>query len=226
VRIKDISKLTQTLPTTIRYYEREKLIEPAERLSNGYRIFNSRHIVQIKLCRLVFREFFNKKLRRASFQILNAAARRDMQQCVANINTYLLLVDEELQKVYRVFEEIERSEGSSGETHINLSMAEAAECVGTTKGAVRNWERNGLLCSQFSTYQKRQYCEADIKRMKVIYMLLQTGYSVMAIHKYFSALAQNQENAIQFLIDPQTNEDLFSIKDKWLKSLLTAKEYG
>ncbi|MCL2373575.1 MAG: MerR family transcriptional regulator [Defluviitaleaceae bacterium] len=227
MKISQLSELTNTPASTIRDYEALKFIEPARRLENNYRAFNERHIVQIKLCRLAFREFINKPLRKASLQVLYAAAKNDMPLCHQNIEAYIALLETEIKKAKDVFDVIKKWTSSDGyieEPGYTLSMA--AECVGTTKETIRNWERNGLLYTNFLAYQKRIYKTCDIERMKVVYMLIQIGYSVMAINKYFSALAQNNNKALQVLIDPENDEDLFSIQDRWFQTLLSAKADG
>jgi len=108
MKISEISKLTHTPASTIRDYEALKFIEPAQRLDNGYRVFNERHIIQIKLCRLVFREFISKQLRKASLQILSAAAQQDMAQCHQNIKAYLALLETEIGKSNDALEIIKR----------------------------------------------------------------------------------------------------------------------
>jgi DNA-binding transcriptional MerR regulator len=85
MKISEISKLTQVPASTIRAYERLHFIEPAERLNNGYRIFNKRHILQIKLCRLIFRGFIYKNTRKFSFQIIEAAVKWDIPHCKHNV---------------------------------------------------------------------------------------------------------------------------------------------
>jgi hypothetical protein len=57
--------------------------------------------------------------------------------------------------------------------------------------------------------------------MKIIYMLLQTGYSITAIYNYFNALDQNNQNALQILIDPEKNETIITCNDRYLQELLT-----
>jgi DNA-binding transcriptional MerR regulator len=228
MKISQISKITNTPASTIRDYESLKFIEPAERLGNGYRIFNEQHIIQIKLCRLAFREFINTNIRKASLQVLYAAAQKDIVLCHQNIDIYIALLETEIQKANDVFEVIRKWASSDvckeGESDYTLKMA--ADCIGTTKETIRNWERNGLLGNSFAAYQKRLYKTADIERMRIIYMLIQTGYSVMAIHKYFSTLAQSNNKALQILIDPDNDEDLFSIQDKWFQTLTLAKADG
>lgn len=228
IKISYISQITKTPASTIRFYEKMNFIEHAERLSNGYRIFNNRHILQIKLCRLVFREFINKNLRKASMQIIEAAAQWDIPRCRLNIDTYITLLEIEIQKAHNAFDIIKKWNilGNDTEPKPHYNLENAAKCIGTTKDTIRNWERNGLLNRQFLIYQKRLYGTDDIMRMKIIYMLLQTGYSIMAIYRYFTALEQNNQNALQILIDPQKEEDLLTCQDRWLQSLLTAKEHG
>ena len=225
MKISKLSEFTNTPASTIRDYESLKFIEPAERLDNSYRVFNERHIVQIKLCRLAFREFINKPLRKASLQVLYAAAKNDMLLCHQNIETYIALLETEIQKAHDVFKAIKKwtSSDVDKDEELDYTLKMASECIGTTKETVRNWERNGLLGNNFATYQRRIYKTNDIERMRIIYMLIQTGYSVMAINKYFSALAQSKYKALQILVDPENDEDLFSIQDRWFQTLLSAK---
>ena len=226
MKISQISELTNTPASTIRDYESSKFIEPAERLGNGYRVFNKRHILQIKLCRLVFREFVSKHLRRASLQVLYAAAQWDMLLCRQNIETYIALLETEIQKANDVIDVIKKWASGAKDENPEYTLKMAAECIGTTKETIRNWERNGLLSKNFSAYQRRIYKTSDIERMKIIYMLMQTGYSIMAIHKYFSTLAQSNCKALQILIDPDKDEDLFTIQDRWFQTLISAKADG
>jgi len=230
MKISKVSKLTNTPHSTIRYYESLNFIEPTERLENGYRIFNERHILQIKLCRLVFGEFVNKQLRKASLQVLYAA-QQDMHLCRQHIEAYIALVQGEIQKADNAVGVIKKwtsPDGCNGcnEEQLDYTLKTAAECIGTTKDRIRNWERNGLLGERFSKYQRRIYQTGDIERMKIIYMLLETGHSIMAINKFFSALAQNNHNALQILIDPDKYDDLYTMQDRWRSVLMAAMANG
>ena len=48
----------------------------------------------------------------------------------------------------------------------------------------------------------------------------------MVIRKYFTAMAQNNNEALQILINPDSDDDLFSIQDRWLQTLISAKADG
>lgn len=95
---------------------------------------------------------------------------------------------------------------------------QAAELVGTTPEAIRNWERNGLI-PQSETYKKRYYPGDVLERMYVIRLLLDTGYSIMAILKFLRFMDEGKKKeAGKELKDPE-GEDLQSRADYYLKAL-------
>lgn len=226
--ISKVSEITKTPASTIRFYEKMQFIEPAHRLENNYRVFNDNHIMQIKICRLIFRVFINKKMRKLSLEIINAAVAGDIFNCVKKIEAYISILEVEIKKAYDVLDALhhERVFINDNKSNTFYNLQQATHLVGVTKDTIRNWERNGLLGFNFSTYQRRLYTANDINRMNIIYMLLQTGYSIMAISKYFQAVAQNSEKPLQLLINPEKEEDLFTCQDRWLKTLLVAKADG
>lgn len=150
-KISDISKITQTPAGTIRAYERLKFIESAERLTNGYRIFSDKHILQIKICRFVFREYINKTLRKSSMKIIEASSKGNIVECKQRIEEYITLISLEIQKVNDILDIIQSGDNTGKEKTL-YNKSEAAAKIGTTKETVRNWERNGLLNHNFTTY--------------------------------------------------------------------------
>ena len=73
LKIGSLSQLTGVKAGTIRFYEKCGFLEPAKRLPNGYRVFCKRHIYQIRVCRLAFGGFVNKRLRKMSRDVLRAS---------------------------------------------------------------------------------------------------------------------------------------------------------
>ena len=56
-RIGELSTLTNVKTGTIRFYEKCGFLSPVKRLSNGYRMFEKKHIYQVRICSLVFKVF-------------------------------------------------------------------------------------------------------------------------------------------------------------------------
>ena len=65
-----IAKLLNVHPNTVRLYEKWRLIPPAKRLPNGYRIFTDFHLAQGRLVRLAFQvEVLQNGLRKKIIQM-------------------------------------------------------------------------------------------------------------------------------------------------------------
>ena len=78
-QIGKISTLTNVKTGTIRFYEKCGFLSPVKRLPNGYRVFEEKHIYQIRICSLVFGGFVNKRLRRLSMELIFFAREWDLK---------------------------------------------------------------------------------------------------------------------------------------------------
>jgi methylated-DNA-protein-cysteine methyltransferase-like protein len=66
-----IAKLIGVHPNTIRFYEEMQLLPVIPRTESGYRIFNERHLEQLRLLRTAFRaEIISDKLRQEVYEIV------------------------------------------------------------------------------------------------------------------------------------------------------------
>ena len=100
----------------------------------------------------------------------------------------------------------------------SYTKKQAAELVGTTPEAIRNWERNGLI-PQSEAYKKRYYSGIVLERMYVIRLLLDTGYSIMAILKFLRYMDSGRKKSAEKELTDPDGEDLQSRADYYLKAL-------
>jgi len=226
LKISEVSKETSVPASTIREYERLGFIEPTRRTDSGYRIFNKRHIVQVKICRLVFKFYLHKAIRKHSFRIIQAAVMWDIPLCKGHIEKYIDMIQTEIQKAHEAFEIIRTLDKKLEASTMLYSASEAAHEARVTKGTIRNWERNGLFNHVFDKYERRLYNERDIERMKIINMLRQIGYTINIIYNFFTVFDEGDPNALQLLINPDGIEDINEVCDRWLQTLLAAKGHG
>ena len=82
MRISEVSELTNTSASTIRAYEKWGLITLPQRQRNGYRVYEVYHVTQVKIVRLLFGGFLNRRLRKMTYQIDNAMKVRDHELCM------------------------------------------------------------------------------------------------------------------------------------------------
>ena len=217
-RIGEVSEITGVKAGTIRFYEKCGFLETVERLPNGYRVYNGHHIFQVKVCRLVFGGFVNRRLREASMKVIEAAAKWDYDAYGETADAYRSAILEDMERTMKVIE-ISAGAAEPAEGIGRYSRKEAARLVGTTQEAIRGWERNGLIPGG-PAYQKRYYSEAVLNRMYVIRLLLDSGYSLMAILKFLKKMdAGETSEAKRILISPDRNEDLQSRADYYLQAL-------
>lgn len=223
-RIGELSRLTGVKAGTIRFYEKCGFVGPVERTSNNYRLYRRRHIYQIRVCRLVFGGFVNRRLRRESRKVLDACARWDMEAYGEAAVNYQRAVEEDIDSTRKAVSICVDQMGQEAEKDSHYSKKQAAAMVGVTQESIRNWERNGLL-GQYRPYQKRIYNQALLNRMYVIRLLLDTGYSMMAIKGFMQEWDVGQpKDAVRLLLSPQESEELRYRSDRYLEALLHLRE--
>lgn len=224
LKIGSLSQLTGVKAGTIRFYEKCGFLEPAKRLPNGYRVFCSRHIFQIQVCRLVFGGFVNRRLRKISRGILQAARDWNPEAYRLAADRYLMAVEEDIKRTGIAVDLVMRKMQEEGEECPVYTKKEAAELVGVTCEAIRNWERNGLF-RQRAQYEKRRYSRQELNRMYVIRLLLDNVYSMMAVREFFREYEEEgRELAARQLIDPGKSEDLIYLADRYMETLRKTQE--
>lgn len=219
-KVGELAKVTGVKEGTIRFYEKSGFLEKVERLPNGYRVYTKHHLYQVKICRLVFGGFVNRRLRKSSMKLIATAKEWDLNAYETAATEYQKAIQEDIERTRKVIE-IAVGETSLREiSNIQYTKKQAARLVGTTEEAIRNWERNGLI-PQAAAYQKRYYSQAVVNRMHVIRLLLDTGYSIMAISQFLRKMDSGAyADAKKELIKPEEGEDLQSCADYYLQALL------
>ncbi|MDE7324937.1 MAG: MerR family transcriptional regulator [Lachnospiraceae bacterium] len=252
-RVGELSKLTNVKAGTIRFYERCGFLSPVKRLPNGYRAFEEKHIYQVRICSLVFGGFVNKRLRKISMSLISSAREWDLGKYQKAAADYLRAVKEDIAGTKRAIKTVRKRMGQTKvsepkEKKYNLcpnggseekecssykenpsredgySKKQAAALIGVTPESIRNWERNGLL-DQAKLYQKRYYSQNAMERMYVIRLLLDNGYSMMAVRSFFAAFdAKGTGAGVVMLTNPGESQTLIYRADRYLETLLHTRK--
>jgi DNA-binding transcriptional MerR regulator len=90
---------------------------------------------------------------------------------------------------------------------------------------LRNWERSGLIeVPRDPANRYRLYGSAEFGRLRVIRMLVKSGYSLMAIlrmlQRFDAGQRENLRAALDLPYEDSANEAIEVIADRWLASLL------
>lgn len=233
LKTSDLAREAGLHPNTIRFYEKIGLISPAPRAKNGYRVFNIRHLYQLKVCRCIYGSVWtNKALRSSAAKVLECVNVWDIKKARLQAEEHLKFVEKEYSKAVETVVILKQwAENSKPTESIKYyNRKEAAALIGVTPEILRNWERNDLITVPRAGANKvRLYGDKEIERLRVIYMLRQTNYSISAIHR--SLLLHDQGNtagAVLLLNLPQSDEEITfsSAGDRWLETLVQTAELG
>jgi DNA-binding transcriptional MerR regulator len=118
----------------------------------------------------------------------------------------------------------ESDPGDSGPPYDRIG--DAARKLGATIDQLRNWERNALIeVPRDPRNGYRLYSRQELGRLSVIRLLIQTGFSVMAVLRMVTALDAGETRDLRAVLDtPRPDEDAFSAADRWLSALADQEE--
>ena len=222
--ISQIARAAGVHPNTVRLYERIGLLAPILRTAGGYRSFSERDVAQM-LARLAVGSTYVVPKTLAA-EAARHAALDDLEGAQELAERFGSLVAEEEQRALRAAEALDRwaATPASGGGEPGMAISAAAERVGASTTALRDWERNGLIAVRRDPGNGyRRYTNADIDRLRVIRTLLRARYSAMSILRMMTHLDRGGREAPSTVIDaPRGDETVYSATDRWLSSLRDA----
>ena len=223
----EVAKIIGVHPNTVRMYEQWGLIPPAERKSNGYRIFTDFHIEQFRLARIAFQiEVLQNGLRKKALETIKLSAKKDFDKALTFAEEYLSQIQREqinAEEAISIAKQI--LSGVTSEHTLFLKRKEVSDYLDISVDTLRNWERNGLLQVKRKQNGYRVYANDDIERLKMIRTLRLANYSLESILRMLNALMHNPEvNIKQVLNTPQADADIVSVCDRLIVSLKDAEK--
>ncbi len=222
----DLAKMYGLHPNTIRQYEKLGYISQVQRNTNQYRMFEELHVLQLKICRCIFGyPFTNRRIRNAGNEILWAIAKKQWDAARQYTDCYVNIIEHEIETaqnaalMLRNWAIPTECKGNRFEVK-TITRKETADYLGVTVETVRNWERNSLITSAgVGGKGETLYLNTDLGRMCVIFMLLQSGYSVASIHRSISMYDKGFMELVTPALNTPEQDELVSVGDRWLYEL-------
>lgn len=222
LKTSDIAREVGVHVNTVRLYEARGFLPPVPRTASGYRLFTTRHLEQMRLAYLALKGPYPGGVE-VVLELIQCAADGDLGMAMELAYEYLARIRMEQTRAEAAVELLERwARGQMLDTtRRTLSIGEAAAHLGVTIDQLRNWDRNGLLdVPRDPETQHRQYGAKEIGRLRVIRMLRQSGYSLMAILRMLRQYDAGEVEGLREALDtPGENEDIQTIADRWLTTL-------
>jgi DNA-binding transcriptional MerR regulator len=227
LRTSDIAKAIGVHPNTVRLYEEWGYLPPVPRSPSGYRLFTPQHLEQMRLARIALQWPYPGGKAPVT-DLVQSAAHGDLGHAMECAYQYLANVRAERAHAEAAAEFLERwAQGNVIDVTAHpLYIRQAARQLGVTTDMLRNWERNGLLdIPRDPANGYRRYGPAEMGRIRVIRMLRQAGYSLMAILRMLLQFDRDRTaNLRQALDTPRPDEDVYSVADRWLSTLANEEQ--
>jgi DNA-binding transcriptional MerR regulator len=227
LRTSEVAKAVGVHPNTVRLYEEWGFLPPIPRSQSGYRRFTPAHLAQMKLARLALQWPYPGGKDRV-VDLVKQAAAGNLGESLELAYQFLAQVQAERAYAETAVTFLEQwARGQDVDTTKRpLSIGAAAARLAVSADMLRNWEQNGLLTVPRNPQNGyRLYGAPEIGRIRVIRMLRQAGYSMMAILRMLRQFdAGETENLRQALDTPDPEEDIYYISDNWLTTLAAAEQ--
>ena len=227
LRTSDIAKELGVHPNTVRLYESWGFLPEVPRGKNGYRQYSALHLEQARLTHLTLRwPYLGDKA--SLIQLVKSAASADLGMAMELAFQYLARVRMERTSAEAALEFLERwaaghlMDSSRQKMHIR----QAARHLNATVDMLRNWERNGLITiPRDPANGYRLYGSAEFGRLRVIRILVQSGYSLMAILQMLSHFDKGKRDNLREVLNLPDEEEgeIQMVADRWLASLSNSR---
>jgi len=230
LRTSDLAKELGVHVNTIRLYEASGFLSDVSRGANRYRQYRAIHLEQARLAHLALHWPYvgNKQ---QLINLVKSAANDDFGTAMKLANEYLAFVRAEQTSAEAALEFLERwAAGHALDASPHpMYIRQAAVHLNVSVDMLRNWERNGLLTvPRDPTNQYRLYGSAELGRLRVIRMLVKSGFSLAAILRMLLQAdygnTRNLREALSIPPEEDTHDYIVVAADRWLASLLKLEQ--
>lgn len=227
LKTSDVARALGVHVNTVRLYEAQGYLAGVPRSASGYRRFTVLHVEQMRLALLALHWPYSGDKQLVQ-DLIRCAADGDLGMAMELAYEYLINVRVERTHAEAAVEFVERwARGQVVETtRRTLTISQTAQHLGVTTDQLRNWDRSGLLdVPRDAATGYRMYSAAEIGRLRVIRMLRQSGYSLMAILRMLRQFDSGERQQLREALDtPGENEDIGTVADRWLSTLQQQEE--
>ena len=207
--------------STIRNYEAKGLIPPAERSSNGYRIYTDQHAAYLS-CIQAMAPAFGMKVTTEVVRCLRQGKPQDAMWIIRDTEIVLY---EEKEKLERLIQDIriQAERNSSPYDEEPFTINEASELTQAPKSAIRYWEQAGYVTADRNPDNcYRRYSRSHLLKIRLIQVLQSSVYSEDTVN-FKQSLALVKHTDLQGLINVAANVRTYL--DKMIESQMCGVSY-
>lgn len=226
--ISEVSEMIGMHPNTIRLYETYEYISSVARKKNKYRIYEVKHIEQLKLVQIAFsNRIINKRIIDKIKDILLESGKEEYDFAIEECMVCKKYIEEEQQRISYAVKESHRllSEACKREKGaIVVKRKEAAKEIGVSADVLRNWERNGLVQIEKDGYGCNIYTENSLILLRAVKLLRSVDFSIMSIINMREHYQGGDEKKLGDVLDSTVTEEGVYYTDHLISLLESVKQ--
>ena len=208
LRTKDLALAGHIGVQQVRNYEANSLIPKAQRSPSGYRLYTQQHLAALKTVKSLV-SGYGWPLTSA---IMQAVHRGELSVALATIDEYHATLASKRRQVEQTLSTLrtltaQSTSLPSSNRSQKLRVGEAAKQVGVRVSALHFWEQIGLLHplrDQSSRY--RLYDEGQMRRLLVVALLRDAGYTFSVIGPVLDELAEGRPETAIMAVEKRREE--------------------
>ncbi|QMV42320.1 MerR family DNA-binding transcriptional regulator [Cohnella cholangitidis] len=207
--------------STIRNYEAKGLIPPAERSSNGYRVYTDRHAAYLS-CIQAMAPAFGMEV---TAEVLHCLHRDKPQDAMWIIREKEVALYEEKKKLERLIQDIRiyANEYKSPYAEEPLTINEVSELTQVPKSAIRYWEQAGYVTADRNPDNGyRRYNGSHLLKIRLIQALQSSVYSEDTVN-FKQSIAASEHADLQGIVNVAENIRIYL--DKIIESQMRGISY-
>ncbi|MBP1893814.1 MULTISPECIES: MerR family transcriptional regulator [Paenibacillus] len=178
---------------TLRNYEAKGLMPPADRSSNGYRMYTERHEAFLACIQAMTAAFGME----VTSQVMHCLRRNELDDALWIVRDREVMLHREKANLDQLIRELKSySEGSRAhDINHHFSIHEVSRRTGASKSAIRYWEQCGLFTTERDPDNDyRFYHEAHLFKIRLIQVLQSAVYSEETVNLKQSVARLDLEN--------------------------------
>ena len=203
--------------STIRNYEANGLIPPAERSSNGYRIYTDRHAAYLS-CIQAMAPAFGMEV---TAEVLRCLHQDKPQHAMWIIRKKEVALYEEKEKLERLIQDIRiyANENKSPYAEEPFTINEVSELTPVPKSAIRYWEQAGYVTADRDPNNRyRRYSGSHLLKIRLIQVLQSSVYSEDTVN-FKQSIAAAEHTDLQGVMN--VAENVRTYLDKIIESQMS-----
>ncbi|MFS0868792.1 MerR family DNA-binding transcriptional regulator [Paenibacillus xylanilyticus] len=207
--------------STIRNYEAKGLIPPAERSSNGYRIYTDLHAAYLS-CILAMAPAFGMEVTALVLRCIHQDKLKDAMWIIREKEVVLF---EEKERLDKLIQDIRMyaTENKSPYAEKTFTINEASELTQAPKSAIRYWEQAGYVTADRDPDNRyRRYSGSHLLKIRLIQMLQSSVYSEDTVYFRQSIAATEHTDSLGIM---NIAENVRTYLDKIIESQICGISY-